>query len=216
MYDITRTLPISPVSQAGGKVKDDDETSETPTSVSSSVPKSSKVKLNDVDALISKVLNNENVSPAELEKLDFSAVTKSGIYKKLSNKKKEFVFNTIQDMLPKDKKEVHKIKPDQEETLSANQAYFICKNCSNTEKIPDGTLIISKSSESLSHDYITNDNYKDMINSNILPITRNYICPNKKCESHTNPELREAVFFRINNTYNIRYVCRTCIATWMP
>ena len=41
-------------------------------------------------------------------------------------------------------------------------------------------------------------------NNNILPRTKDYICPNIKCKAHDKKYVdREAVFYRINKTYRL-------------
>ena len=85
----------------------------------------------------------------------------------------------------------------------------ICNNCGYMKPIPEGTLIFSKVSTDIAQSYSTSD-FKDMVYSDILPRTRKYICPNTKCESHTNPQKKEASFFRMNNTFKVKYVCQTC------
>lgn len=93
-------------------------------------------------------------------------------------------------------------------------AAFICFNCGNQEPIKNKTLILSKIAEQ-SNDFEDVSYYKNMINAPYLPRTRKYICPNKDCISHTKHDKREAVFFRIGDSYKIRYVCTACSYSWI-
>lgn len=88
------------------------------------------------------------------------------------------------------------------------KAYFKCSNCTYSEPIVDGQVIMRKTADT---NYVNNTvDYSDMADASYLPRTRNYICPNSKCESHTKYEKREAVFFRLNDSSKTIYVCTAC------
>jgi len=166
-------------------------------------------KENEYENLITKILNNQNIDQNFLDKISVEDFIKSAEYKKLKNKQREQVYNKIQDLLPNDKKKIMKegIKQNSE------KAYFICNNCGNRKQIEEGTLIFSKVSADIAQSYSSSD-VKNMKYSDILPRTSKYICPNSKCESHTNPDKREAIFFRMNNTFQIKHICQTCDAVF--
>lgn len=90
------------------------------------------------------------------------------------------------------------------------QAYYFCKSCNWSLKIEPETRILNKTSVDNKMTYLNIDKYKNKMHSKILPYTRNYICPNKKCISNTDNEKHEAVMFRINNTMRIIYTCCAC------
>ena len=46
-----------------------------------------------------------------------------------------------------------------------------------------------------------------MIHNHTLPRTKNYTCLNKKCKTHNDESIKEAVFFRELNSYKVKYVC---------
>ena len=165
----------------------------------------------NITNLISKILKDEAVTPVDLEDLDINQVTKSIEYKKLKQDDKEKIYNKIQDMFPKEQKKITDTKQVDED--DENLAFFVCSNCGYSVKIDDGTRIFSRTSSDISQSYTTGD-YSDMLYSNILPRTRKYTCPNKKCESHTKPEKRQAVFFRKNNSYEVVYICSACETTF--
>lgn len=106
------------------------------------------------------------------------------------------------------------VKKNYSDNIS-HQAYFICKNCGTYEKIKPGTELIKKISESSQNSYDNYERAKDMIHAKYLPATRNYICQNTKCPSMTDFSKREAVFFRIPNSFKIRYVCKACQSSWI-
>jgi len=155
---------------------------------------------NIIESILKKTIKDEDIKGVSIDD-----ITNNQSYKKLNKKEKERVYNKIQDMLPIDKKRTSQVKKNEE----VDKAYFICNNCKFTKKIEPRTMIFSKSSKIVSQTYIASD-YSSMINSKILPITREYICPNDKCESHKDPVKKEAIFFRMNNTFKLKYICKTC------
>jgi hypothetical protein len=208
IYSITKNPPVqlNYEQQEGGSNKYNE--SETPTSITDSDITASNLSESDIIDLILKSGNyNKEVNSKIIDE-----IIKSVSYKKLSSKDKVFVKNKLIEQLPQNEK----IKlMEYNKTKTTNNAYFICKNCGSFEQIKQGTLVMSKLSTEGNHDFIDNTNYKNMIHVKTLPITRNYICPNDKCSSHTDFEKREAVFFRIGTQYRIRYVCKTCQISWI-
>lgn len=91
------------------------------------------------------------------------------------------------------------------EKKEKNQAYFQCNNCGMYEVIEPGTLIYSKSTKSKT---LMTEQNKDLIHDSTLPRTKKYVCPNKKCESHTNSKVKEAVFYK--KDHFVTYICRVC------
>jgi hypothetical protein len=99
-------------------------------------------------------------------------------------------------------KNIDDLKKDKHET---HQAYFKCNNCGYYENIPSGTPIYTKSTQPVTLVIEKND---DLINDKTLPCTKKYVCPNDKCESHTNNNIKEAVFFKRN--HYVTYICKVC------
>ena len=158
------------------------------------------------EKLISKILKNEKIDSDEIKKISVDDLIKSVSYKKLKNKQREEVYNKIQDLLPNEQKKLMKNEGANQPT---EKAYFICNNCGNRQRIKEGTLIFSRVSNDIAQSYSSSD-VKDMKHSDILPFTRKYKCPNTKCYSHINPEKKEAIFFRMNNTFKIKHICQLC------
>jgi len=156
--------------------------------------------------LVNKTLNN-SLTEKEVDGINLDDLIKSDDYKKLSKKEKQIVYNKVQDVLPRDKK---KISKDSVDKLSDKVlAVFICNNCGFTKEIEPQTKIFSRTSDNIAQSYTIND-YKNMLHSKILPFTRKYNCPNSECKSHTDPKEKEANFFRLNNSYKVKYICRSC------
>ena len=93
--------------------------------------------------------------------------------------------------------------------INKNMALFECTNCGFSKKIEPGTKIFSRISSDVSKDY-TSNTYNELLNSDILPRTRKYNCPNKECRTYTDPTIKEAIFQRRNNSYKLVYVCTVC------
>ncbi len=162
---------------------------------------------NKYESIIEKIIKNEDVSESDVIKLNLDILTKEPSFKKLNQKQKELIHNKIQELLPIDKK-IIKEKTD----TVINHAYFICRNCGFLKPISDETLIFSRVSGDISQSYSPADasTLDSMANSDILPRTRKYVCTNEKCISHTDPSKKEAVFFRMNNSYKPKYICLAC------
>ena len=190
-YDIARTATDI---QTGGK-----NTSESSTQ--------------SFEDIVSKIINGNDISLDDVNDLDITLFLKSIAYKKLSSKKKELVYNKIQDRLPESKKALMQNKTT--EFNESNVAFFVCKNCIYNVPIKDGTLIFSKSSSDITRSY-TSTTDVNKIHSNILPLTRKYICVNDKCDSHKDITKREAVIYRVHNSFGVKYKCTTCLQEWSP
>jgi len=108
-----------------------------------------------------------------------------------------------------------KIKLNQlfEEMVSSG-AEFKCENCNYTKQITETTLLyqinmtdkvsVIKSLEE--NELITKDP--------LLPHTHDYTCKNPNCPTHKNPELKDSVFIREKNSYNLNYICCVCFYNW--
>jgi DNA-directed RNA polymerase subunit M/transcription elongation factor TFIIS len=107
---------------------------------------------------------------------------------------------------------IYDIKQISDETNNTTTTFFVCENCGHKEEIKEGTLVASKY---MSTHVVSDELQPDLniLNDPTIPITRNYKCPNKKCSSYTDPEKREALFYR-TKTNNIIYICRTCKTVW--
>lgn len=155
--------------------------------------------------VINKIINGEDTN--DVNNISLTDLVKDPSYKKLSANQKQFVYNKIQELIP------NELKKEELEGKGGNattdKAYFICNNCGYLKPIGEDTLIFSRVSSDVSQSYTSSD-ISEMANSDILPRTRKYICSNPKCISHTDLSKREAVFFRLNNSYSVKYICLAC------
>lgn len=121
----------------------------------------------------------------------------------IENLQNDEYFNVLTN---EDKKKVLDYVNGAEDEDRASYAIFACPSCNYRKPVEPGTVIYTTNAD---------DEYKspysqNMKYSQILPHTRNYICKNKNCESHKNPEKREAKFYRKNKKYDVVYICTTC------
>jgi hypothetical protein len=193
--------------QAGGyNISDSFSTTESITSnEESSISVGGQKDGSIYENIIKDILSNK-LTDDDLKAININKLIKSIAFKKLKGDVKQFVYNKLQDSLPKNKKKLLEQHDDYSKSV---EAFFICNNCGFTKKINEGTLIFSRTSDTVSQSYVAGD-YKAMINSDILPITREYICPNSKCISHKNLSKREAKIIRVNNSFAIKMICLVC------
>lgn len=95
--------------------------------------------------------------------------------------------------------------------IGSNQAFFICKFCKNSQPIQPGTVIYSKDYSAAST--VEEEDYSYAIYDQSLARTRDYICKNSECESHTNDAVKEAAMTK-NASYQVVYVCTSCSTYW--
>ena len=94
---------------------------------------------------------------------------------------------------------------------------YFCNHCGYKNNIEPGTILYSENKDK-AFSQIEDDNDRRLKSlDNTLPRTKNYICENKDCITHNskNLHLKEAVFYRINNSsYSIKYLCCVCKTSW--
>lgn len=146
----------------------------------------------NIDEFIKELsINNINLK-FNISKEDLQ---KNSNYKKLSSENKTLVDNNF----------------DKFKNLN-NIGFFKCNNCGYFTNIENETILItSNKSTKFSSDLYISLQAKN----NILPRTRDYICPNTECKANnTNYKEREAVFYRDNNSYKLKYLCCNCNHEW--
>lgn len=98
---------------------------------------------------------------------------------------------------------------------TTNKYVFRCFNCGYTEQMEPGILLLSRAPQKAAIDYSDPNKYKDMMHDKTLPHTRNYVCPNETCISHTDHVLREAVWFKPSrHSYSVVFICKACSTMW--
>jgi len=169
----------------------------TPTDVSSN----SSVNYDDI---IEKIEKDEQISEQELSKIDFILLQKTQTYKDKNPKIKTKIRKRLDELI------------DKKNTSDSNvNAYYVCNNCSYNEPIQRNQLIASRLSDATtSKDNEYELKYRNKIFSSIIPSTREYKCPNEKCDTHTGKAPLEAKFCRTKGTTNLWYICVACTTAW--
>ena len=213
--DITNNVVIHSQTQSGGKpdnidsneniVESSDFDVSSEVEVVATKKKNGHIVVLDESDLID-ILNGNFTK--ELDNYNIKDVTKIPYYNKLSDNQKSLLTTRIFDKLSKNQKNQKNM-----DNGIVKDSYFYCKSCGYYEKIPDKTFIFSRSFDKNNNDLVTNNflNYKY---DNTLPYSKKYNCENKACQTHKDPSIKKAVFYRLNNTYNIRYICTICDHYW--
>lgn len=206
-FDLTKLSSKSTDTKSQEQTQTETETSQT-AQAAGAKPKSVRggEKIN-YDELVSKILNDTDISDMSMGNFVLDNLLINSSYTKLTKEQKELIYNTIQDLLPL----THKDKRYNESTkqYATSKIHFICNNCGFMKKVEPKTKIFSRESDSMTKTFKTSD-YSDILNSDIVPITRKYTCINPKCESHKNNEVREAIILRLNNSFEVKYICKAC------
>ena len=165
------------------------------------------IKQNELfEDVINKLLAGEVVSDSVLTEINFIQLTKNKVYQKLDKKQKSLVQSKLSSFI--------------EKLDDATNAYYFCKNCMYSKIIEAGSLIVSSaggSKDLTTTKYVNFNKLKNRIYSKSLPITRNYICINDKCDTHKtdkNKKDKEAVFYRLGTSMQVWYTCKVCKSYW--
>lgn len=93
-------------------------------------------------------------------------------------------------------------------------AEFKCVNCNNYK-------IISKSISLYEINFQNNNEEKYSLEKNkllakdpILPRTKDYTCKNINCITHKDNSKKEAIYYKEDNSYNLKYICTVCNYGW--
>jgi hypothetical protein len=89
------------------------------------------------------------------------------------------------------------------------QGYYICDTCNKKMKIVSEEILYHRS---VTNVYNVCYDTSDIIYDVTLPRTKRYNCTNKQCETHKTPDIKEAIFYRLPNSYAVKYVCTVCTA----
>ena len=157
------------------------------------------------DNNINDILNGSDID-LNIKNFNINDLNKNPIFNKLSSNQKTLVINRILEKIPKNK------STKQPESIINKDSYFYCKSCGYNEKIPDKQFIFSRGDEK--KDDLYNYRFINYIHDNTLPRSKKYNCINEKCQTHQNPSLKLAVFYRQKGTYNVRYICTICNNFW--
>jgi hypothetical protein len=162
--------------------------------------------ISNINDILTNILNDDETQ-FTITQHTYDNVIKSSAYKKLSVANKTIVDEKLENFIVDD-------NDNDNDDNKLNKSCFICDNCGYNEPIPDETVVVSKSTNNIAPEYYDEKRCKDMTHIKTLPLTRNYVCVNSSCESHDDHSKREAIFFRMENTYAVRYICKSCLSSW--
>ena len=92
--------------------------------------------------------------------------------------------------------------------------YLKCKNCGYEEdnkNLVIFTKIYNDNSINMGNSGINN---QYIIYDNTIPRTKQKRCPNNECVSRTDTSKQDAVFYSLDKTMELIYVCRECNTEW--
>ena len=157
---------------------------------------------NKFDNLFDLILNNNNgTNDNEIKHIladhDSNTIKKSNEYQSLDLDQQELIYNKIQSLFSKKKKNIKK----KTEKSSNSPVYYTCVDCKYTVPLKSGVNIYSeiKNKQNV-------EDYSHYIHSNIHSYTTEYNCINTNCKSHETGG--EAIYFRNNN--KIMLICKVC------
>lgn len=159
--------------------------------------KGGKTKLDNDNKFIDLFMNGNN-NIYNIGELIFNEkkLKSNKKYKKLSNENKTKLYSIFTSI--KNKK---------------SSVYLICNNCNYLDILKSNTILFEDSVIKTSVEDLTILNLRK--DDKTLPRTKDYICPNTKCESHKNLLKKEAIFFRpVNNSFKLKYLCTMCNISW--
>ena len=148
------------------------------------------------DTIDNSILNNLS---------NIKDIFKSSQYQSLKLEQQEIVFNKIQELLPKEDKQLF-VKKQVKES-SSKKYYLFCNDCMYSDELMPNTLIFSEKKDK-KHSNIMD--FSNRIHDPILPRTSDYVCINERCDTHQKGGL--AVYLRYNE--KIVYICETCKYQW--
>jgi hypothetical protein len=150
-----------------------------------------------ISKIIKKLINNSKIDIKDFQLYNFDDFIKNTLYIKLDKKRKLDVHNQLMQYYGKIN-----------DTVSA---YYVCLSCSFYKEIETGKMLIHRKNTSNDLEpYVNILGIKNKCYSKILGHTRDYICINKKCESHKDPYKKDAVIYRTPKIIKVYYVCTTC------
>lgn len=166
----------------------------------------SKVKqivIKKIIDFINPILNNEDTSNFNLLFTE-KDLTKSKEYKKLDSNKKKQILDEYQNTI-------------KNKYSKQSNVQLTCNKCGYKQPLKPGTILFKGSNENNQNEDLSIVGLRS--NDMTLPRTKDYICPNKNCDTNQKSKTidKEAIFYRpIRNSYALKYMCTNCKTVWNP
>lgn len=166
-------------------------------------------KINEaLTVIFEKFLKGEKIVEKDLKKVTGKDIMEDQRFEDMNKKDQRKIISAIKAI---DKNFFVEQEVTGDDTVGSNAAFFICKFCKNFKPIKPGTVIYSKNYYNSSAGEA--EDYSYAIYDQTLARTKNYICKNEKCETHKNPDTKEAVMLK-NSIDQLVYVCTVCVTNW--
>ena len=150
--------------------------------------------ITSLSVIIKKIKNDEKLTNVKLN-LKFSDFENDKEYTKL----KDSIKNKIKSLINKE---------------NTNKMIFKCLNC-NYESTIDKTIRLYYLNLKTDIDIkSTIEDNKIYIQNPIFPRTKDYTCKNINCLTHKNKKIKEAVYIKNENTFDLKYICSVCFTDW--
>jgi len=92
---------------------------------------------------------------------------------------------------------------------------FKCNNCNYSHPITQTTLLYHISMDNINNIKPSTLVENELITKNpLLPHTRDYICKNSKCKTHSDSSIKDAIFTKNKDNYKVNYICCICYYNW--
>lgn len=158
--------------------------------------------------IFNKYNNSEQLSDKDLKKIKGKDLVDDERFENMTKKEQRKIISYVKAV---DRNFFTQPEELTENKVGTNAAFFICKYCGNSKPIKPGTLIYSKSYNATGNTEV--EDYTYAIYDQTLAKTRDYICKNDKCPSHTNDKVKEATLTK-NTSEQIVYICNACSTFW--
>lgn len=89
-------------------------------------------------------------------------------------------------------------------------AEFKCDNCNSIFPIKESSLLFELNVKENYEKIRTLDENELLCKDPLLPHTHDYICKNPTCITNKDTSLKDAIFFKNKNSYQVNYICNVC------
>jgi len=89
---------------------------------------------------------------------------------------------------------------------------YVCRSCNFSKSLNNPTTLLTNNLNIINSIEIEPEL---KCNDVTLPRTKDYICKNEKCDSNKKNGIKEAVFYRLNDSYQLVYICCICKTYWL-
>lgn len=159
--------------------------------------------------IYNKYSNNEPLEEKDLKRIKGKDLLEDDRFENMTKKEQRKIISFVKAV---DRNFFAQEEEPTKTKIGNTSAFFICKYCENSKPIKPGTLIYSKNYNTV--DSTDVDDYTYAIYDQTLPKTRDYICKNEKCKTHSNPDIKEATLTK-NARDQIVYICNICSTYWI-